>query len=85
VVDGFAVVGSSAELPFRRVFGHTERNVPDIGGQGRREEESCCIERATQSDHIHDQISKQVTNRVTLDAVHSVPCAYLGSSKSSKH
>jgi hypothetical protein len=37
----------------------------DMGGQGRREEEGYCIEGATQSDYIHNQMSKQVTNRVT--------------------
>ena len=29
------------------------------------EAEGCCIERATASDYIHDQMSKQMTNRVT--------------------
>ena len=29
------------------------------------EAEGCCIERATASDFIHNQMSKQVTNRVT--------------------
>jgi hypothetical protein len=33
--------------------------------QGRREEEGCCIEGATQSDYIHNRMSKQMTNRVT--------------------
>jgi len=31
----------------------------------RKEAEGCCIERATASDYIHNQMSKQVTNRVT--------------------
>jgi len=30
-----------------------------------KEAEGCCIERATASDYIHNQMSKQVTNRVT--------------------
>jgi len=29
------------------------------------EAEGCCIERATASDYIHNQMSKQVTNTVT--------------------
>jgi hypothetical protein len=29
------------------------------------EAEGCCIKRATASDYIHNQISKQVTSRVT--------------------
>jgi hypothetical protein len=39
----------------------------------RKEAEGCCIERATASDYIHNQMSKQVTNRVTWIAVHRVP------------
>ena len=31
----------------------------------RKEAEGCCIERATASEYIHSQMSKQVTNRVT--------------------
>ena len=31
----------------------------------RKEEEGCCIERATASDYIHNQMSNQVTSRVT--------------------
>ena len=31
----------------------------------RKEAEGCCIERATASDYIHNQMSKQVTNTVT--------------------
>jgi len=31
----------------------------------KKEAEGCCIERATASDYIHNQMSKQVTNRVT--------------------
>ena len=31
----------------------------------RKEAEGCCIERATASEYIHNQMSKQVTNRVT--------------------
>jgi len=31
----------------------------------RKEAEGCCIERATASDYIYNQMSKQVTNRVT--------------------
>jgi hypothetical protein len=30
-----------------------------------KEVEDCCIERAIESDYIHNQISKQVTNGVT--------------------
>ena len=30
-----------------------------------KEAEGCCIERATASEYIHNQMSKQVTNRVT--------------------
>jgi len=31
----------------------------------RKEAEGCCIKRATASDYIHNQMSKQVTNTVT--------------------
>jgi hypothetical protein len=31
----------------------------------KKEAEGCCIERATQSDYIHNRMSKQVTNNVT--------------------
>jgi len=31
----------------------------------RKEAEGCYIERATANDYIHNQMSKQVTNRVT--------------------
>jgi hypothetical protein len=31
----------------------------------KKEAEGCCIERATQSDYIHHQMSKQVTNKLT--------------------
>jgi len=31
----------------------------------KKEAEGCCIERATASDYIHNQMSKQVTNTVT--------------------
>jgi hypothetical protein len=30
-----------------------------------KEAEGCCVERATKDDYIHNQMSKQVTNRVT--------------------
>ena len=31
----------------------------------RKEEEGCCIERATANDYIHNQMSNQVTSGVT--------------------
>jgi hypothetical protein len=39
-----------------------------------KEAEGCCFQRAIESDYIHNQMSKHVTNGVTWDAVHSVPC-----------
>jgi hypothetical protein len=38
------------------------------------EAEGCCIERARESNYVHNQMSKQVTKSHVRDVVHSVPC-----------
>ena len=38
-----------------------------------KEAEGSCLERATASDYIHNQMSKQVTKSHVRDAVHMYP------------